>query len=224
LELILNVYSRTAVLSLTVAALSAPAVAFASEKPESDPCPGEHITVWKGTKDGFAHDNDGRFVCGPLQGEPGKDGEDGEDGKDGENGTNGTNGTNGQDGKSPVVTFETYPVYENGDELEGAWIGSVVVVLVDGVPAGQFEVANGQNGTNGVDGKNGTNGQNGADGKNGAAGKPGVSKTVIVNTDGTTEEVPSLPETGGNGDVYWLLALAGLGLAGGGYALYRYTR
>lgn len=210
-----------AIAAAPVLALAVPGTSWATQKPEEDPCPGQHITVWKETKAGFAHDNDGRFVCGPLKGEKGETGAQGPAGPQGEKGDTGDTGAVGPQGPAGVAGNDgavgpVGPVgpqgepgadavfnYEVSEVTENCANGGYTVTVTDGNDegGGSFEICNGLNGKNGADGKNGT------------------TKTVIVRQDGTTEEVPNLPKTGG--DNAWMLGFAGLGiLAAGTGALY----
>ncbi|MGH7422932.1 MAG: LAETG motif-containing sortase-dependent surface protein [Candidatus Methylomirabilales bacterium] len=50
----------------------------------------------------------------------------------------------------------------------------------------------------------------GADGKQGPVGKKGLSKTVIVQSDGTSQVVDDLPATGSDHSTPWA---AGIGIA-----------
>lgn len=174
----------------------------AATQNHEDPCPGQHVQVYN--ENSFVEIP--HFVCasdlrGP-KGETGEQGPKGEPGKDGKDGANG----------------ETGPVGLAGD---------VGPTGADGAagPAGQ-EGAQGNPGTPGLDGATGAagpagdagaagpRGEAGPAGDSGAVGpkgKAGVSKTIIVNPDGTTQTIEELPATGGDETTLKLAAL-GVGL------------
>lgn len=136
-------------------------------------------------------------------------------GVDGQNGTDGTNGTNGVNGTSiygipqddgTILVFDDFNSNLTVDE------GEVVGTIHSGADGGQ--------------GAQGLPGPTGAAGINGADGKDGVTKTVVVNQDGTTTTVNSLPSTGGNSDQDWAIGgiAAALVAAGTGTVLYARRR
>lgn len=188
----------------------------------------------------------GHFICGSVKGEKGdtgpagpagKPGSDGKDGKDstvpgpaGETGPAGPQGPKGDDGAASTVPGpqgEQGPIGDTGPTGIG----------IPGLPGAPGEVGPagpiGPQGIPGVDGATGPVGPQGdrgeatsSTGARGPAGKDGVTKTVVVEADGTTTTVGELPKTGGDDSALWLAIVGGsLVLAGSaGMIVYRKVR
>lgn len=168
-----------------------------------DPCPGQHVTVYNENSNVVLP----HFVCaGDLQGPKGDKGEQGpkgEPGKDGKDGAPGATGPAGDAG-APGVAGPQGPVGPAGaDGLAGA-----------SGPAGPKGDAGapGVAGPAGSTGDRGVAGPAGAAGARGPVGPRGVSKTVIVQPDGTSETVADLPKTGASHAATGLELVAALAL------------
>jgi LPXTG-motif cell wall-anchored protein len=191
-----------------------------------DPCPvSERIPVYAQNGNPNHH-----FICaGSLKGDKGDPGIDGKDGKDGLDSTvpgrrgprvatgpagpSGPAGAPGEAGAAGApglpgesVTGPQGPAGEQGVKGDTGDKGEPGASIVG--PAGPA-------GPPGLDGPSGE-GFPGPVGPQGKPGKAGVTKTVIVQADGTTEEVPSLPATGS--DDLWMYGLVGLILVASGGA------
>ncbi len=187
----------------------------ASATVHTDPCPGQHVQVWSEVGNSGAGQATNHFVCGQV----GKDGKDGADsnvpgpqgpagpaGQDGADGKTGPEGAPGKDGLNGADSVVAGPAGRDGADGASGAAGPV-----------------GERGEVGAPGLVGPAGATGADGKatrgpQGKDGKAGVTKTVIVEADGTVTEISPLPETGGDSDTYRLAAL-GLGLTALGTAV-----
>lgn len=174
-------------------------------------------------------------VAGP-QGPQGPQGPRGLRGYRGPIGASGQQGEQGEQGFTPQVTVtELYA--EDGVTV----VGHHIVFTINGEDVSSYDVPNGVDGKNGatptiyttdieggvivhvtfgekdsaqftvLNGVAGSNGTNGVNGARGPAGKAGVTKTVIVNPDGTKVNVPTLPHTGANSGQDW--AIAGIAFA-----------
>lgn len=138
------------------------------------------------------------------QGPAGADGLQGVSGAPGEPGAPGQPGLNGKDG-APGADGKDAHIYAD----PSATNVDCMTITTDAVDAhSEFDVCDGADGKNGVNGKD---------------GKDGVTKTVIVNADGTQQVVDGLPHTGASGDQLWV-GLVGLGIIVAGGATVYYLR
>ncbi len=150
-----------------------------------------------------------------AQGPAGDAGPKGDDGADSTvPGPKGDAGSDGDDGLTPSFTSSIDP--DTGCTVLGIIVGEEQTGIV---------VCNGQDGTDGSDGVDGLYGPPGPAGERGARGLAGKTYMVSTNPDGTTktEEIDSLPATGGDSDTWWIL-LSALGLIGAGTAATVYYR
>jgi LPXTG-motif cell wall-anchored protein len=230
-RIVKNIKRGAVITAIAVGAPLATATA-ASATNHTDPCLGQHIQVWAEVGNNGAGQATDHFVCGPLKGEKGDKGETGPQGPKGEKGDTGPTGAAstvpgpqgpagapGANGLDSNVPGPAGPAGPSGASIVGP-------VGPQGSPGETGpQGPKGETGESGANGHDGAPGLNGTDGANGKDGKDGVTKTVVVNQDGTTTTVAPLPHTGTSSDQNWAIggvaAALILGGAGVTYAIRR---